>query len=197
MKRIFSLCLLLAMFSIAAVADVRLPNTPKPTPSPKAAKAIDTYLNIRIDKDAKEARLLIPKDQLKQLRAQLDELDGDSNTAAFLSFSRTQTIVSGLFLSLAFVFGGVWFARSRKSDLKPSKTIVAGAILFLCGAFAVIAYANIGPPIEARSITGRIFTPAVHQYKQASGAIKLGTTDDTYGVQLIVPDVPSDKKTDE
>jgi hypothetical protein len=197
MKKIFSLCLLVGMFSVAALADIRLPDTPKPTPAPKKAKALDTYLNIRIDKDAKEARLLIPKDQLKQLRAQLDELDDSSNATAFLSISRTQTIVSGLFLSLAFVFGGVWFARIRKTDLKPNKTVVAGAVLFFCGAFATIVFANIGPPIEARSITGRIFTPAVHQYKQASGAIKLETTDDTYGVQLIVPDVPNDKKTDE
>ncbi|HVE55269.1 MAG TPA: hypothetical protein VNB22_00470 [Pyrinomonadaceae bacterium] len=197
MKRIFSLCLLVTMFSIAAFADVRLPDTPKPTPAPKEKKAIDTYLSIRISQDAKEARLLIPKDQIKQLRAQLDELDGSSNNAALISFSRTQTIVGGLFLSLAMVFGGVWLTRSRKSGLKPNKTAVASVVIFLGGAFAAIAYANVGPPPEARSITGRIFTPAVHQYKQASGNIKLETTDDTYGVQLIVPDVKDDKKTDE
>lgn len=194
MKRIFSLWLLVTMFSIAAFADVRLPDTPKPTPAPKEKKAIDTYLSVRISKDAKDARLLIPKDQIKQLRAQLDELDGSSNNAALLSFSRTQTIVGGLFLSLAFVFGGVWLTRVRKSDLKPNKAVIAGAVLFLCGAFVVITYANIGPPMEARSITGRIFSPAVHQYKQASGSIKLETTDDTFGVQLIVPDVPSETK---
>ena len=194
MKRIFSLCLLVTMFSIAAFADVRLPDTPKPTPPPKEKKAIDTYLSVRISKDAKDARLLIPKDQIKQLRAQLDELDGSSNNAALLSFSRTQTIVGGLFLSLGAVFGGVWLTRVRKSDLKPNRTVIAGAVLFLCGAFAAITYANIGPPMEARSITGRIFSPAVHQYKQASGGIKLETTDDTFGVQLIVPDVKDDTK---
>jgi hypothetical protein len=194
MKRIFSLCLLASMFSIAAFADVRLPDTPKPSPSPKEKKSIDTMFSVSIRKDAKEARLLIPKDQIKQLRAQLDELDDSSNNTALLSFSRTQTIAGGLFLSLAFVFGGVWLTRVRKSDLKPNKTAVVSVVLFLCGAFAVIAYANIGPPIEARSITGRLFTPAVHQYKQASGKIKLETTDDTYGVQLIVPDVPDETK---
>jgi len=194
MKRIFRICLLMAMFSIAAFADVRLPDTPKPTPAPKEKKAIDTYLSVRISKDAKDARLLIPKDQIKQLRAQLDALDDDSNNAALLTFSRTQTIVGGLFLSLAMVFGGVWLTRVRKSDLRPNKTVIAGAVLFLGGAFAVIAYANIGPPMEARSISGRIFSPAVHQYKQASGSIRLETTDDTFGVQLIVPDVPGETK---
>lgn len=194
MKRIFSVCLLAAMFSIAAFADVRLPDTPKPTPAPNEKKAIDTMFSISLRKDAKEARLLIPKDQIKQLRAQLDELDNDSNNTALLSFSRTQTILGGLFLSLGMVFGGVWLTRVRKSDLKPNKTAVAGAVLFLCGVFAVIAYANVGPPPAARSITGRIFTPAVHEYKQASGKIKLETTDNNYGVQLIVPDVADETK---
>ena len=192
MKRIFSLCAIITMFSMAAFADVRLPDTPKPTPVPKEKKEIDSHFRISISKDAKEARLLIPKDQIKQLRAQLDELDGGSTNAAFVSFSRTQTIVSGLFLSLAFVFGGVWFARSRKSNLKMNKALVAGAVLFFCGAFATIAFGNIGPPLEARSITGKIFTPSVHMYKQAWGKIKVEASDDDE-IQLIVPDVPDNK----
>ncbi|SRR5215204_2606205 len=196
MKIIFSLCALLAIFSVAAFADVRLPDTPKPTPPPKEKKAIDTHFRISIQKDAKEARLLIPKDQIKQLRAQLDELDGGSTASALLSFSRAQTIVGGLFLSLAFVFGGVWFSRARKGGFKPNKAVVAGAILFFGGAFAVASYANMGPPAEARSITGKIFTPAVHMYKQAWGKIKVETSDDNE-IQLIVPDVPDDKKAGE
>jgi len=197
MKRIFSLLILVTMFSIAAFADIRLPDTPKPTPSPKAKKAIDTTFSISIQQDAKEARLLIPKDQIKQLRAELDALDNDSNNAALLTFSRTQTIVGGLFLSLAFVFGGVWFTRSRKSDMKPNKMAVAAVVLFFCGAFATVVFANIGPPLEARTITGKIFSPAVHQYKQASGKIKLEISDDNYGVRLIVPDAPKEEKTSE
>jgi len=197
MKRIFSLYLLVTMFSIAAFADVRLPDTPKPTPSPKTKKAIDSYLQISIQKDAKEARLLIPKDQIKQLRAELDALDGGSNNAALLTFSRTQTIVGGLFLSLAMIFGGVWFTRSRKTDLKPNKPAVVAVALFFCGAFATVVFANIGPPLEARSIAGQIFSPAVQRYKRASGKIKLEISEDTNGVQLIVPDVPKEEKTDE
>ena len=193
MKRIFSLLALAACFSIAAFADVRLPDTPKPTPAPKEKKEIDSHFRISISKDAKEARLLIPKDQIKQLRAQLDEMDGNSTNAASVSFSRTQTIVSGLFLSLAFVFGGVWFARFRKTDLKPNKALVAGAVLFFGGAFATIAFGNVGPPLEARSITGKIFTPSVHMYKQAWGKIKVETSDDDE-IQLIVPDVPEENK---
>jgi hypothetical protein len=194
MKRIFSLCALLAMFAAAAFADVRLPDTPKPTPAPKEKKSLETHFRISLQKDAKEARLLIPKAQIKELRAQLDELDGgDSTTAAFLNFSRTQTIVGGLFLSLAFISGGVWFSRARKTGLKPNRAVVAGAVLFFGAAFAAASFANVGPPLEARSITGKIFTPAVHMYKQAWGNIKVETTDDDE-IQLIVPDVPSETK---
>jgi len=196
MKRIFSLCALLAIFAAAAFADVRLPDTPKPTPAPKEKKALESHFRISIQKDAKEARLLIPKDQIKELRAQLDELDGGSSTAGFLSFSRAQTIAGGLFLSLAFVFGGVWLSRARKTGFKPNKAVVAGAVLFCGGAFAALTFANVGPPLEARSITGKIFTPAVHMYKQAWGKIKVETTDDDE-IELIVPDVPDDKKTAE
>lgn len=193
MKRIFSLFALVAVFSIVAFADVRPPNTPKPTPAPKEKKSIDTDLRISIRSDAKEARLLIPKDQIKQLRAQLDGLDDSSTTAAFLSLSRAQTIIGGAFLSLAFVFGGVWFSRARGGNFKPNKVVVAGAVLFFAGAFTVASFANAGPPPEARSITGKMFTPDVHMYKTGWGKIKLETSDDNE-IELIVPDVKDDKK---
>jgi hypothetical protein len=194
MKKLFSSMALIAAFALVAFADVRLPDTP----TPKESKKIDTWLHISIDKDAKEARLIIPKSQLKQLRAELEQMD-DSDATASLSFSKTQTVVSGLFLSLAFVFGGVWLARSRGggSGTKANKTLVVGAGLFLIGAMTTMVIANVGPPPEARSITGKIFSSGVHTYKQASGKIKLETSDADRGIELIVPDVKSDARTGE
>ncbi len=185
MKKIVLGMCLLVLFTANAFSDVRF-ETPKPTATPKQAKALDTRLYIRISSDTKEARLVIPKSQLQQLRAELEQLD-DSNSANSFNFTRTQTIVSGLFISLAFVFGGVWFARSRKIETKTGKSLVAGVVLFLSGAFATIAFANVGPPPDARSITGKIFSDAVHQYSQASGNIKLEISDADNGIQLIVP----------
>jgi hypothetical protein len=194
MRKIFSLCAIIAVFWVAAFADVRLPPTPNRTPAPKEKKSIESYLTIRIDKDAKEARLLISKNQIKQLRAELEQLDDDSGSAAFLSFSRTQTIVSGLFLSLAFVFGGVWFSRRGKANPKPNKMVAAGAVLFLCGALGTVIYANVGPPIEARSITSKIFNREVMTpYLFASGKIKVETSDDDR-FELIVPDKWDEEK---
>jgi len=127
MKRI--ICILTLIFTAAAAgfADI-----PRPDKSPKNGnkKSIETNMIIRLDSNATEARLLIPKSELKQLRAQLDEMDDDSdNTAAVTSFGRTQTIVSGIFLSLAIVFGGIWFVRSGKGSTRTGKVLVIGAML--------------------------------------------------------------------
>jgi hypothetical protein len=135
---------------------------------------------------------LIPKSQIRQLRMELAQLDDETDEPVASTLSGTQTVVSGLFLSLALVFGGVWLARSRQGDLKTNKAVAVGAILFLSGALATAAYANIGPPFEARSITGKIFAQPVHQYKSASGKIKVESTDSDYGIELIVPDVPNE-----
>lgn len=195
MKKLVLTAVILMSFSSAALADIARPSTPRPTETPKQRKAIDTTLSITLTK-TKTAKLKIPKSQIKQLRAQLDELDGgESNTASAqaprFSFGRLQTIISGAFLSLAIAFGGIWFARSKKAETKMGRSLAIGAFLFLSGAVATVVLANAGPPPEARSITGKIFSEHVHQYMQASGEIKLMTYDDTEErgvIQLEVPD---------
>lgn len=191
MKNFLYLCVFIALFSTAVFTDVRVDT---PTPKPKAGKSIETLLRVDIKKDAKEARLLIPKNQLKQLRAQLEELDDSSDTTAALSFTKTQTVISGMFLSLAFVFGGVWLSRSRKIDTKANKILVIGSVLFLSGAVGTIAFANAGPPPEARSLTNKFFSNGVNIYKFGSGKIKLETSTEVEIPTLIVPDVPDEKK---
>jgi hypothetical protein len=190
MKKILSLCLTLGLLSIAVDANEPPPN---PTPKPKANKSIETNLRVEIRRDAKEAKLLIPKNQLKQLRAELEGLDDPDDTFAF-SISKTQTVISGMFVSLAFVFGGVWLMRSRKIETKASKILVIGSVLFLSGAVVTMVYANAGPPPEARSLTNKFFSPGVNIYKFGSGKIKLETSNEVQYPTLIVPDVPEEKK---
>lgn len=79
---------------------------------------------------------------------------------------------------------------------KMGKTVAIGAFLFLSGAFATFVFANAGPPPEARSITGKMFSPAVHMYSQGSGDIKLETSDKDY-IELIVPNPKDSSKSDE
>jgi hypothetical protein len=191
MKNFLYLCVFIALFSNAIFADVRVDT---PTPKPKAGKSIDTLLRVDIKRDAKEARLLIPKNQLKQLRAELEEFDDSSDSTASLSFTKTQTIISGLFMTLAFIFGGVWLSRSRKIDTRASKILVIGSVLFLSGAVGTIAFANAGPPPEARVLTNKFFSNGVNIYKFGSGKIKLETSTEVDIPTLIVPDIPEEKK---
>jgi hypothetical protein len=192
MKRIISISILILVAAAAGFADI-----PRPEKSPKNAnkKAIETNMSIRLDSNATEARLLIPKSELKQLRAQLDDMDDDSdNTAAVTSFGRTQTIVSGMFLSLAIVFGGIWFVRSGKGSTRTGKALVIGALLAGIGSAATFVYANAGPPAEARSITGKMFSQSVHIYNFGYGPVKLEAKgDERGGIELIVPNPKDDK----
>lgn len=193
MKKFFVLFALFALLAINAFADIRLPD------APKKSKTVDSQMTIKMSPNDKEARLIISKNQLKELRAQLDAIDNENPTAATFSsmnFTRMQTIVSGLFLSLALVFGGVWIARSKKFGAKTGKVIAASAILFLASAFAAAVFANVGPPPEARSITSKLFNQQLFTpYRFAGGKIKLEITNEDRPIELIVPLVPDEPKT--
>lgn len=194
MKKVLTLSFAILIFSFGGRAD----EAPvKPTPKPKSAKSIETILNIRIDKDAKDARLIIPRSQLKQLRSQIEELDDDSETTASTGISKTQTVASGLLLSLGFVFGGIWFARFRATNPKVGKMLVIGSVLTFGGALVTISLANAGPPADARMITGKMFSQPVHIYKFGFGKIKLELSETARNPELIVPDVPDQKKPDD
>jgi hypothetical protein len=189
MKKMFWVVTATLFLSTAAFADIAKP------PTPKEKAAIETTLDIRLDASAKEARLIIPRSQIKQLRAELESLDdGSDDTAAVVrgaGISRVQTVMSGLFLSLAFVIGGVWFVRSGRASTKAAKGGVAVIVILFVGTAATFVFANAGPPSEARSITGKMFTPAVHMYGFGWGKIKLEVSDDDKDrVRLIVPNPP-------
>ena len=180
--------MLLSVSSVTALADIA-----KPSKSPKSNAQFDAVLNISLKHDAKEARLIIPRSLVTNLRAQLDQMDSGSDTAAAVtaggSVVRLETIVGGMFLSLAIVFGGIWFARSGTLSSKTSSVLVLFVIIFAVGSAATFVYGNAGPPAEARSITGKMFTPAVHIYGFGSGKIKVEASDDqNQPLELIVPD---------
>lgn len=189
MKRIFGLFVLTAIFSIAAFADVRLPDTPNPTPAKTAkpeAAAVDSKLHVVFSKSDKTARLVVPRNQLNRLRAELGGLEA-GGASVFSGVSRAQTVAGGLFLTLALVFGGVWFVRSGKNAAKKVKIAAAGALLFASGALASIAFANIGPPTTAE-ITSRIFNAESFRHPLGvRGAVKLEIIDDSDQILLVVP----------
>jgi len=198
MKRVLSLFAAVMLFSIVGSANLPNPNNSKNT----SKKSIQTTMMIHLKSDATEAKLIIPRNQIQQLRAQLEELDNSSeNTAAVVSsggITRTQTIVSGLFLSMAIVFGGIWFVRSGKNASKTVKIAAIAVLLLGTGSVATLVLANAGPPPEARSITGKMFAQGVHIYGFGSGQIKLEAAkgDQDY-IDLIVPDPKTSATPDE
>jgi len=190
MKKLF----LIAAFAVLAATTARAD-----LPRPDNAKAKGGLLNmdIKLDRKATEATLYIPRSQIKALRAQLDQMDDGSNTAAVTDADasrRLQTVVSGTLLSLAFVFGGVWFFRSGKVATKTGKSFVVLAAVAGVASAATFVYANAGPPNEARSISGKMFSQAVHIYGFGYGKVRLEATDDN-NVKLVVPD-PEDKSSE-
>jgi hypothetical protein len=187
--RILITLVALILFAGSAMADIARPDT---TPKkPAKTTSIDTRLDIRIRKDAKEAKLILSKEQLNQLRAEIDAIDGGTGSdTASAGITGIQTIAGGLFLSLAMVFAGIWFARSGKL----SKPAAAGLIAISTGALATMVYANAGPPPEASSITGKMFAPGMHYYKFGGGKIKLEISADEDNPVLIVPDTEEPKK---
>jgi len=192
MKTLFLALAAVLFCSAAVVADIPRPDT-TPHHTPRPSSSISTDLDISLDRDAKEARLIIPRSQLKQLRAELDQIDTDGNTAAVStgSISRIQTIVSGIFLSLAIVFAGVWFARSGKRSVRAGKTLIIATAAAAVASAATLVYANAGPPAEARSITGKMFSQALHIYGFGYGKVKLEVGNGER-IKLIVPN-PQDK----
>jgi len=193
-KPIAIIVFLLATVASAA-ADLPAPKSnnrktpPNPTVRTDATATIPrTFMSIEPNGAATEARLVIPKSVLAQLTA---EIDGDDSgtvaaTNAGTNLSNTRTIMAGLFLSLAFGFGGIWFVHSRKRADKLTRAALGMAILALGGATATIAYANAGPPPVARSLTSKILVPAAQSYG-AHGQVKVVIVEEGNQIKLVLP----------
>jgi hypothetical protein len=178
-----SLLMLLSTITLA-VADI-------PNPNSRNQSKSDLKIQMQIDTDekVKEAKLIIPRAIWQQMRAQLD--GNDSQTAAattrFFNMSGAQTIMSGIFLSLAFAFGGVWLVRSRKGAERTARAVALTVSLFLIGGIAAgVAYANAGPPPVARSLTSKILIPEL-QWWGAYGEVKLEVVEEGNEIRLVLP----------
>ena len=177
-----ALAALLLAATVSASADVAPPDKAKIKP-PKVSP-FTAQMNIQPDLKSGEAKLLIPRSVLEQMRAGLDGDDSHSAALAFFNTSGAQTLMAGVFLSLAFAFGGVWLVRSRgQRRLGPAALCVAA--LALCGAAATAAYANAGPPPVARSLTSKILIQDAMWYG-VYGDVKVEVVDGDQ-IRLVLP----------
>jgi len=186
MKSWFKVCALVVLVLAAlmpARADVARPKEERKQPA-------NVTITMRIEPNYKatEAKLLMPRWMWQEMRAQLDGNDAQaaSASARFSTLGGTQTVLAGIFLSLAFAFAGVWFVRARKGPHKLTPAAMALALMVLCGAGAGIAYANAGPPSVARSLTSNILVPGALPYG-VYGKVKVEITDAADQIVLVLP----------
>lgn len=183
--RLALLALMLASTATLAFADI-------PNPNNRGASKSDlkTHLQIQTDDKVKEAKLVIPRSLLQQMQAQLDGGNPQTASAAarFFNMSGAQTVLSGIFLSLAFVMGGLWLVRARRrAERIPARAVALTLSLVLVGGItAGVAYANAGPPPVARSLTSKILIPEL-QWWGAGGEVTVEVVEEGDYIKLVMP----------
>lgn len=181
--------LLLCAFATPAFADIALPE-PAPTQTPqkvrRAASLPAARMSIESRNDATEARLQIPRNVLRQLRAEMDR-DSATDTAAGAAYSShpTRTIIAGVLLSLSLAFAGVFVARTRSRNTKQAAVVVL-VILAATGALAFKTLANARPP-EPRLLDAGSLRRATTPDAELKGQIRVEIVPEDGALKLIVP----------
>jgi hypothetical protein len=159
MKKAYLILLILTAFSIDALADIPSPNK-KPRPTPQSTVSTskteptpvagptgtivnpdEATMTISVSRWDNEATLVITKPMIEKINAAAKAQRGE--TGAIGNSISTQTLVGGIFLSLAFVFGGVWLARSKGQISKPAIGIL---LLSVVGVGTTLVIGNVPPP---------------------------------------------------
>ena len=206
MKKTFFVSLCMAAFVISAFADIPGPNkrprptpqstvittkTPEPTPAPgpKPEVVREAQMTIALSSWSEQPTLVITKAMVDKINAAARDkgIETAGTTGGSGTFS-TQTIVGGLLLSLAFVFGGVWLARSKGQVSKPALGVMLAAIF---GATATLVIGNVPPP-KRMALSSGIFNEQVMKSQIAAGKVKImivdyETKDD---ISLVIPRQP-------
>lgn len=175
------LLVFILIFSSAAtiLADIRVPNTQKPkatpTPTPKDNSSKNELQIMTANVD--EATLVVPQDFIKNL-----QLSTTDSSASPNSFAATSTVVSGIFLSLAFVFGGVFLFKNNSA-----KAAVSLILLGILSTSATIIYANTPPPPRNVKFDESFFTDKIKTtYYGVIGPVKVVVTESEH-FRLLVP----------
>ncbi len=184
--RLYCLALALCAFAPTAFADIALPApTRTPEKERRAAALPAARMSIESRNDATEARLQIPRNVLRQLRAEMDRDDAFDAAATNSPLRPAQTIIAGVFLSLSLAFAGVLIARTRSRAAKQAAA-VALCIFAATGALAIKTLANAGPP-EPRTLDAGSLKRATTPDEELKGLIRVEIMPEGNSVKLIVP----------
>jgi hypothetical protein len=181
----FFLMLLLIGF-VSTRADVPTPNSNRVR---RQSRPNPIYMQIQPAESAGDAKLVIPRDILQQLRASLDDTD-QQDAASVTSNGRqnSRTIIAGIFLSISLAFGGVWLMRSGATSGKLARTAAVITLIGASGVATGIALGNAGPPPLARSLTSKILTPEL-QWWGAYGKVTVEVVAEGDHITLVLPNM--------
>ena len=186
MKKLAGIFILLSLAATAAFADVK-PPLPKPSASAAPVSPEQVGVSISVSRWEKEGTLVLTKAAIEKINAAAKAKGGDITTVTGETASgvSTQTIVGGLFLSLAFVFGGVWLARSKGPVSKPALGMV---LLAVVGMGVTLVTGNVPPPKRVALDSGIIDADKL-KGSVAAGKMKLLIVDyqSKDDVMLVLP----------
>ena len=180
----FAALAVLLLASSPALADIALPDRPKPPRNSEIRRDLPhSRLTIERVEGLREARLQIPRSRLQEMGLAAGVDAGGAQTASLKSAG---AVVGGLFISLAVVLTGLLLVRSRRG----MRVGRAAAAVALCacaaGAAAVAAYANVAPPPGLRPQDPGTLVKAVSG-APLSGAIRVEVVDEGYEIKLLIP----------
>lgn len=137
---------------------------------------------IVLDRKANEPRLQISRRMLSELtRVAGNAENSNAESAGFFKFnpSRIQTVISGIFLTFSFAFGGIWLIRFRSNSARISKIIVCLLTLALCAVGVTVAFADAADPrIGIDTLTSRTFSSEVRKNGDAEGYLTVEVVED-------------------
>jgi hypothetical protein len=172
MKKITGIFLVLLVSTAGAFADIR-PPVRQTTPAPAASPAPNEVgVSLSVSRFETEGTIVVTKSFIEKINAAakakgqtaMIEVEGDGASVA-----STQTIVGGIFLSLAFVLGGVWLARSKGQVSKPALGVM---LLAVTGLGTTLVIGNVPPPKRIKLDSG-IINGAKMNDSVAVGKMKL------------------------
>jgi hypothetical protein len=186
MKPIVSLLFVIVL--VLSASTELFADLPGPKTSKKENKTLNSTLEIVPDAKATNARLLIRKSDLNQLRAALEGNDASQPLAASITGNAQRTIIAGLLIFLAIAVGGILLVRSIRSAGVNRGHKTAAVILLIIttlGAAAIVSRGNAGPPpglrwwdvptalAKGESASGTVTVEIVADDQNANAAMKL------------------------
>ncbi|HVF50780.1 MAG TPA: hypothetical protein VNA19_11875 [Pyrinomonadaceae bacterium] len=188
-----ALCIVLCLFACAAAARANVPDPSRVRPKVRAVEPVQragaSRMVIEASGDANsEVRLQIPREMLKQLRAQAgtqDETNAATTSGGF-NLPPAQTVLAGLFLSLSFITGGFLMLRSRRRSTAQRAAFALVACVLGGAALATVSHANIGPP-RLPPLDAGTLVQAAPNGTALKGSVRVEVVSEGNEIKLIIP----------